>query len=67
MVPTAVHEGLSNLEKIELQSHSQHFLIAAVNVVQHSSVVVELVGCQNGCWNCEARTRFVLREKRSIF
>ena len=62
MVPTAVHEGLPNLEKVELQSHNQHFLTAAVNVVQYSSIVVELVGCRNDCWNCNAATaRFMCK------
>jgi hypothetical protein len=42
-IPTAIRKSLPKLEKLELQSHNQRLLQAAVSAVQYSGVVVELV------------------------
>jgi hypothetical protein len=53
-IPTAIRNSLPKLEKLELQSHNQRLLKAAVDAVQYSGAVVELAGCRNDCWNCDA-------------
>lgn len=64
-LPTDVRGILSHLEKVELQSHDQLLLTAAMRGFQGSGIVVELVGCLNHCWNCDTGTLWMCNSCRS--